>query len=813
MEFRPGACQRLCARFMCGLSCKEFCTCLISISSGIWMLLKSNKFFGNVPYELLMHCIKHPHLTVDSEMHLADGLLVWLDANRRNLESSTSIQNDLIILMEQVHYSLLPLWFTAGKRKSHIFSKYADQSIDLVIRLMKMSSIRLVDMLGDSCPADLRVRLSEYSERLDLSGCPHMNAAIMVLSVLPNSYYINTVWKKSLKTFLMNLEDGERNRFQSYQRSLPILSFERVQEVDISKCPSLDVKSVIECLSKSFPSLTKLRAAYLLNFKMTTLCKVLQKFPQLREVDLTVDITPVILGQASVVYSSPASIQTASNLYMIGGINSINSGQDNCSVSYITRLTLEGRSDICDTELQSISRLCDSLQYLNIKGCVLVSDACIADIIQRCTRLQSIIVCYTSFAGNSVRALCTSISTLKEPMNSIATNLRMLHMSGCKGVNEALLTNLISQTHKLKSLCLKDTEVTDTVLCKFSGCSLEMLDISNTMVSRPALAHVISKNYGLKCLKARGCKTLLQVDSDRNSADFFFSWFGQELVNGLDKRCGLEELEMGWGFSYSSFESMRPAITFLRSISLGLGGSLGEHSLKLLPSACPLLESVIFYFQDISDSALTNIMTSLKHLQELALCYCFGDISMLGFKFPIPNLRKLRLERVTRWMTSDDLFVLTQSCPNLIELSLVGCVLLNSGCQTIISTGWPGMISLHLEDCGGITEKGVSSFFDCVALEDLLLRHNGSGIERNFILNAASKLPMLRIISLDMCDARDSDFDVPEEKNGCYLRIVKIARCKSKRCAFGIGAPMHKETMVMVWNSKDLTKTLVKERL
>lgn len=83
--------------------------------------------------------------------------------------------------------------------------------------------------------------------------------------------------------------------------------------------------------------------------------------------------------------------------------------------------------------------------------------------------------------------------------------------------------------------------------------------------------------------------------------------------------------------------------------------------------------------QEISDSALTSIVTSLKHLEELALSYCFGDITLQSFKFSIPNLRKLRLERVTRWMTNEDLFVLTQSCPNLTELTLVGCLHLNSG--------------------------------------------------------------------------------------------------------------------------------------
>uniref|UniRef100_A0A2P2LXA7 BTB/POZ domain-containing protein FBL11 isoform X3 n=1 Tax=Rhizophora mucronata TaxID=61149 RepID=A0A2P2LXA7_RHIMU len=63
----------------------------------------------------------------------------------------------------------------------------------------------------------------------------------------------------------------------------------------------------------------------------------------------------------------------------------------------------------------------------------------------------------------------------------------------------------------------------------------------------------------------------------------------------------------------------------------------------------------------------------------------------------MPNLKKLRLERVTPWMTNDDLIILTQGTENLVELSLLGCRLLNPDSLDIISKGWPGLISIHLE--------------------------------------------------------------------------------------------------------------------
>lgn len=59
----------------------------------------------------------------------------------------------------------------------------------------------------------------------------------------------------------------------------------------------------------------------------------------------------------------------------------------------------------------------------------------------------------------------------------------------------------------------------------------------------------------------------------------------------------LEEIALGWGFSYSSLEALKPAITSLRKITVGLGGLLGEDGLRKLPTICPMLELIILYFQ------------------------------------------------------------------------------------------------------------------------------------------------------------------------------------------------------------------------
>ena len=47
------------------------------------------------------------------------------------------------------------------------------------------------------------------------------------------------------------------------------------------------------------------------------------------------------------------------------------------------------------------------------------------------------------------------------------------------------------------------------------------------------------------------------------------------------------------------------------------------------------------------------------------------------------NLKSLRLDRATPWITNADLVVLSENCLSLMELSLSGCKLLTAGIQEI----------------------------------------------------------------------------------------------------------------------------------
>ncbi|KAM7255015.1 hypothetical protein ACFE04_020256 [Oxalis oulophora] len=794
-----------------------------------FMWASSSKFFEDVPYNFLSSCLSHSHLTIESEKHRSDALLLWLNARTEHMKDPSLTEADITDLLKLIPISCLPLWLATGKAVSFYFSKLVRQTVSSTLNSMKILPSSFINELEDGDLNLLRIRFTEFSKKVDLSGCPQITSAVLLLSVPPSLSSMNLLLRKSIKQCLTDLESTSGGRNQILSSFPEIISFQTVDELDISKCSRLHLETAIECFSESFPCLRILKASYLLDFNTTTLWKLIQKCPKICEVDLTVDPSPIIPSQVTILSSSLVMAPAVSENVSVVSNNSLEtimsykSGQ---SLSKITKLSLEGRSDIHDF-LEHITKFLISLRFINLKGCISLTDVCISNLLRSCIKLQSVIVCDTSFGMNSILALCSSIPNFnsnsvefgKKEKNSLASALQTLHIGGCKNVDESSLAELMSHMQELKSLCLRDTCLVDNTLYNFQGSSLEMLDISNTMVSADALAHVFRRNLCLKSLNARGCKHLIHVEN--NSMGFSSPYSSEAIFTELGKRCKLETIELSWGFSDLSFVALKPAIESLRSITVGLGGSLGEYSLGMLPTVCPLLESIILYFQAewltkfrpfvvISDSVIMDIMASLRNLQVLALCYCFGDVSISSFKFSFPNLRVLKLERVTPSMTNDDLIILTKTCMNLVELSLLGCLLLNSVSQDIISHGWPGLTSIQLEDCGDVTAKGISSLLNCTAVEDILLRHNGSGLPKNIILEAASKIPMLRKLSLDMCDAIEGDFDIPEYADRCSLSHVNIARCKGRKTC---SRKLHEATLVLVWNNKSLTRTVVKERL
>ncbi|XP_020245630.1 BTB/POZ domain-containing protein FBL11 isoform X2 [Asparagus officinalis] len=782
--------------------------------------------FGDIPYDLLLSCLEHPWLTVECEKQLCEALETWLANNNKSLDglpSNSSI--DKFDILKKVKVSLLPLEYAAGLRRRLL--QFADEVICSILNLLKDSSYSLMHAVTRGDTEKYRIRLTQYSE-IVLSGCTHLTAPFLFLAVLPHG--LDVMQKARIIRALVELDGHRGDYYRILEKSPNILCFGHVNEVNISMCLKMNFGAAIAWLHMAFPSLKILKASHCLHFTMEDLFYLIRKCLLMNEVDLTVDVSPVT-PTISVLSATVEGSQffdgkprkNSEKVIPLSNIGKYSLGKP--VVANISKLTLEGRNDITDSDLLCISILSDSLDYLNIKGCTMVTDMGISNLICKCRKVHSLVLSYTSFGRISILTLCSSNTSsdgshgvyhCHKHSDMMAFGLQQLHLDSCKGVDQTSMAQLMSHTYMLKILSLKDTCLIDDALYEFMGSSLESLDVSETMVSSQALTHIIKMNPRMRCLKATCCRNLYQF-KDKSMPDISSST-SEDLFRELGKTCILEEVALGWGFSSFQLEMLKPSISKLRAITLGLGASLDNQTLSVIPEVCPQLESVILNFQVISDNVVRKILQSLKQLQMLWLCCCLGDLTSFSLRISNVNIKTLKLEWVTPWMTNTDLVVLTENCPSLVELSLSGCKLLDSSTQEIISSGWPGLTLIHFESCGKVTAHGVSSLFNCKAVEDLLLRHNGRGIGRNVIYDAASKLPLLRKLALDLCDACDGGFDGPNLTERLYMRNIRISRCMSHKCGLELQSaeafkPVHKETIVMEWTSAELRTIIVKERI
>ena len=73
-------------------------------------------------------------------------------------------------------------------------------------------------------------------------------------------------------------------------------------------------------------------------------------------------------------------------------------------------------------DLLKISVLKNSLCYINIRNCTLLTDDGISNFLLKCTKIHSMIVSYTSFGNRSIQTL-----------HDMTFNIQELHLGGCKG--------------------------------------------------------------------------------------------------------------------------------------------------------------------------------------------------------------------------------------------------------------------------------------------------------------------------------------------------------------------------------------------
>lgn len=186
-------------------------------------------------------------------------------------------------------------------------------------------------------------------QKVDLSNCPQITSAILLLSLIASSYLMDPMRKKIIEQFFINSGHPIREKCAFQQKLLETFTFEAVQEVDISKCRRLLIEHAVDCFSQSFPSLRILKAAYLLNIRTTSFLQLLEKCSLVCEIDLTVDVTPLIPASVTVLSSSPAVIplvpDKASSLNY-KAVETMSFHESRPLLSNVTKLTLEGRTDV-----------------------------------------------------------------------------------------------------------------------------------------------------------------------------------------------------------------------------------------------------------------------------------------------------------------------------------------------------------------------------------------------------------------------------------------------------------------------------------
>ncbi|PIA58910.1 hypothetical protein AQUCO_00400039v1 [Aquilegia coerulea] len=386
-------------------------------------------FFLEVPFKLISCCLKHPHLTVDSEKHLAEALLVWLKFKTRSLEGSSVRDDDNYSdILKMVRVALLPLWFAAGKKKSCYFSEFADKSISAILDLINNPSTSLQRVLSNGDLDGITIRVTKYTERIDLSGCPQITSALLLLSLLPCSHKIDFMSQERIEESLTGVVNLHMGKYGVPQNMSPTL-FEAVRELDVSKCPYLHLEAAIKCFCKSFPSLKILKASHCLHFRMATVFHLVQSCPLLNELYFNADISPVISTQVT-------TVSTCIDGYRDLDVPSYRVLKERPLAANISKLILEGRTEIEDLDLIYITLLSGSLCYLNLRGCMSVTDIGISKLISKCLNLHSIVAGDTNFGTSSILALCSDLPSLEcfpgVHSTSLASRLQKLHIGGCK---------------------------------------------------------------------------------------------------------------------------------------------------------------------------------------------------------------------------------------------------------------------------------------------------------------------------------------------------------------------------------------------
>ncbi|GLJ31186.1 hypothetical protein SUGI_0624940 [Cryptomeria japonica] len=448
-------------------------------------VLQYNSFVA-LPYALLNACISHPLLTVDSERQLCEAILNWLASNKQCSEfNSHETLDNCFQILEKVRVGLLPLEFILGRLwrdyPSMVTALQASVMFDQISH--NYSDIQFEDL------ELFRLRLTQYSEKLDLAGCQQVTGKILFFSSLRTGMVdtrsSSLVSSEALKRLVGTRQTFEGVRWPVLQQSHLVTSLSNLQEVNISHCWRFQEDDIIDWLQLLSPSVRIFKSKCCSQLKVSILDKLSQACPLIEEVDLSVDISPVAACKVSVLHVSCEaypSHRSSANWVLLHKPISCN----------LTRLSLKGRTDIRDNDLMTIAALSHLISVLNIDGCTSLTDRGISCFLSSCTQLHSLHAALTSFGQHSITALLSISSNNDNPIMlehdfslslHSSSSLVELDLGGCNDIDQAFLINYMACASSLSCLSLRHTNLGDEPLYAFKGNSLKELDICETSAS------------------------------------------------------------------------------------------------------------------------------------------------------------------------------------------------------------------------------------------------------------------------------------------------------------------------------------------
>ncbi|CAI5473446.1 unnamed protein product [Closterium sp. Yama58-4] len=180
----------------------------------------------------------------------------------------------------------------------------------------------------------------------------------------------------------------------------------------------------------------------------------------------------------------------------------------------------------------------------------------------------------------------------------------------------------------------------------------------------------------------------------------------------------------------------------------------------------------------LSPSAITALCASAPRLRHLLIS------GWLAHAATLPRLTSLSLGGGFAWLSALHLTALASAAPLLRSLSLSSCPSLSQDAPLILANSFPALTSLTLTECSNLfSVHAPASLLALSALSALHLRHTGKQAPPDFIQQAASRLPALQHLTLDLCDALTSSFHVPQEGReemhvmGDSLLVVQLFKC------------------------------------